>query len=514
MRKTIFTLLFCGHLLAALAQDTLSDRRSPHSIGAKLLFVDYGRPNDIDSLDITNGLEILYSYSMNRWLTIALPIKTGVMNVMEDINNRNFFSMDAILQLQLTQPTARIIPYLFGGAGIVAERGAGSNTQFPAGLGFNIRVGKNSYINLQGEYRFSQMDNRDNLQGGVGYLYRLGKVQRDTDRDGIIDLEDACPEQPGPVATKGCPDRDGDGVADKDDACPDQKGTIPTQGCPDADGDGFADSKDACPYVAGTINGCPDTDQDGIADKDDYCPEEAGTAANRGCPDKDGDGVADPFDACPDQAGPVANRGCPIQDTDGDGIPDEMDLCPTEKGTVSTMGCPDRDGDGVIDREDRCPDKAGTFAGCPDTDGDGLIDPDDACPTEAGPSTNKGCPELKKEVKEVLEFAMRAVQFETGRATLKPESYPVLDQIVQIMKQYPAYALRISGHTDNVGSNATNQTLSQQRAKTCYDYLVASGIDAARMSYRGFGESKPMASNNTAEGKRLNRRTEFELYIK
>ncbi len=511
MRKTLFTLLLCGYLLATYAQE---ETRSPHAMGAKLLFVDYGTPNDIDDLKITNGLEVLYSYNLNRWLNIAIPVKAGVMNVMEDINNRNFVSIDGLLQLNLTKPSSRLIPYLFGGAGIVGERDAGSNFQIPAGLGFNIRVGKNSYVNLQGEYRLSNTENRDNLQAGLGYIYRLGQSQQDTDRDGTPDATDACPKEPGPEKTMGCPDRDTDGIADKNDQCPDAKGTEATQGCPDQDGDGFADNKDECPTIAGKIKGCPDTDGDGIADKEDQCPEAAGTEATRGCPDRDNDGIADQFDDCPDQAGIAANRGCPIKDTDSDGVPDEMDKCPTEKGTTATMGCPDRDGDGVIDSQDRCPDKAGTFAGCPDSDGDGLVDPDDACPNEAGPTTNRGCPELKEEVKEVLEFAMRAVQFETGRATLKPESYPVLDQIVQIMKQYPVYSLRISGHTDNVGSDSTNKILSEQRAKTCYEYLAASGIDATRMSFYGFGEIKPIASNNTAEGKRLNRRTEFELYIK
>ncbi len=489
MRKTLLTLLLCGCLVAARAQDTLPETRAPHAIGAKVLFIDYGTPNNVDDLDITNGVEFQYNYSINRWLTLAIPLKAGVINVADDINNRNFFSADAVLQVNLTKPTSRVIPYLLGGAGYAFERDGENNFQAPAGLGFNIRVGKNAFINLQGEYRYSNVDDRTNLQAGAGIIYRLGKGQKDTDKDGTPDLADECPTRPGPAETRGCPDKDKDLVADKNDQCPDVPGTP-------------------------EMKGCPDKDKDGITDKDDQCPDVAGIAAMKGCPDKDGDGIADNFDDCPDQPGPAANKGCPISDSDGDDVPDDLDKCPTEKGTIATQGCPDRDGDGVLDKDDRCPDKAGTFAGCPDSDGDGLVDPDDACPTEAGPTTNRGCPELKQEVKKVLEFAMRAIQFETGRATLKSESYAVLDQIVQILKDYPAYSVRISGHTDNVGSNSTNQILSEQRAKTCYEYLVTSGIDAARMSFQGFGEIKPMASNNTAEGKRLNRRTQFELYIK
>ncbi len=510
MKKTLFILLFCSLLLAAYTQED----RSPHSIGAKVLFIDYGRANGVDSLNVTNGLEVLYSYALHRHLTLALPLKVGVANVMGDINNRNFVSLDALLQLNLLKPSSPVIPYVFGGGGIVALRDEDANFQIPAGLGFHFRVGSNSFINLQGEYRHSMTKDRTNLQLGAGYIYRLGKGAKDTDGDGIPDTLDECPDVPGPKSTQGCPDRDGDGIADKDDLCPDQAGPAATGGCPDTDGDGVPDNKDECPTIPGTLRGCPDTDGDGIADKDDQCPDEPGPVATRGCPDRDGDGIADRFDDCPDEPGPAANNGCPIADRDGDGVPDIMDRCPDEAGSAATLGCPDRDGDGVADIDDRCPDKPGTFNGCPDTDGDGIPDDQDLCPEEAGPASNKGCPELKEEVKQVLEFAMRAVQFETGRATLKPESYPVLDQIVQILRQYPAYSLRISGHTDNVGKDAANQILSEQRAKTCYEYLVSSGINAERMSFAGYGRMRPIASNNSTEGRRLNRRVEFELYIK
>ncbi len=509
MRKTAITLLFCCLLFAVSAQED----RSRHSIGAKILFIDYGRPNNIDTLDITNGLELVYGYRFSDRIGLAVPIKVGVANVVGDINNRNITSVDGLLQASLTKSASKVIPYLFAGAGIVAERDAGTHVQIPGGLGLNFRVGGNSFINVQGEFRYSMEENRNNVQLGAGYIYRLGRGQKDSDGDGVIDTQDECPNAPGLKTLRGCPDTDGDGIADKDDLCPREVGPIATGGCPDKDGDGFADNQDECPTIPGKLRGCPDTDGDGIADKDDQCPDEAGPSSTKGCPDRDGDGVADRFDDCPDQPGSPANRGCPIKDTDGDGIPDEMDKCPNEAGPANTMGCPDRDGDGVADKDDRCPDAPGPYAGCPDTDGDGVIDADDACPTEPGLASNKGCPELKQEVKEVLRFAMRAVQFETGRATLKPESYPILDQIVGIMRQYPAYALRISGHTDNVGSSSTNRILSEQRAKACYEYLVASGIAPGRMSYAGYGPTRPIADNNTSEGRRLNRRTEFDLYI-
>ena len=198
---------------------------------------------------------------------------------------------------------------------------------------------------------------------------------------------------------------------------------------------------------------------------------------------------------------------------DPDVIPDDVDLCPDVLGSAATQGCPDTDGDGVPDQDDRCPEKAGPYTGCPDTDGDGVIDADDRCPEEVGLTTNKGCPEIEAEVQDVLNLAMRAVQFETGSAVIKEESYNILNQIGDILNRYPAYKLRISGHTDNVGDETINLELSEARAAACYEYLLLKGARASKMSYAGFGEDYPIAPNSTSTGRTLNRRVEFELII-
>ena len=106
---------------------------------------------------------------------------------------------------------------------------------------------------------------------------------------------------------------------------------------------------------------------------------------------------------------------------------------------------------------------------------------------------------------------MRAVQFDTGRSTLKSESFDVLRQIADIMRRYPDYNLTISGHTDNTGKASSNQTLSERRANACFEYLITQGISGNRMTFAGFGESKPIASNDTLRGRTLNRRVEFNL---
>jgi len=483
-----------------------------HAVAAKILAIDYGSLNDADR-SLTTGLEVYYRYRFARNFGLAVPLKIGVADVVDDSQNRNVTSFDALLHIYPFGGQQKLQPYLLGGIGYVFENTETGNTQIPVGAGLNYMLGPNSYLTLQGEYRSSELDRRDNLQAGIGYLYQFGV--RDTDGDGVADGEDGCPEVFGPAATAGCPDTDNDGIANKDDECPEVPGVVATNGCPDADGDGIADMKDSCPEVAGlaAFNGCPDTDEDGIADAEDQCPELAGPVEAMGCPDTDGDGLHDGEDKCPKEAGLASMKGCPGADRDGDGVVDDADSCPDVKGSAKLLGCPDSDGDGVADKDDRCPNKPGPYAGCPDSDGDGVVDADDRCPDEAGPTTNKGCPEIEEEVKDVLNLAMRAVQFETGSAVIKEESYTVLDQIADIMKRYPAYQLRISGHTDNVGDPLRNLDLSEARAGACYQYLLSKGARPTRINYGGFGEDYPIAPNSTSAGRSLNRRVEFELII-
>jgi outer membrane protein OmpA-like peptidoglycan-associated protein len=256
-------------------------------------------------------------------------------------------------------------------------------------------------------------------------------------------------------------DTDGDGIYDKDDACPEVAGLEAFNGCPDADGDGIEDSKDSCPNAAGSkeMNGCPDADGDGIADKDDACPSEAGLAALAGCPDADGDGIADKDDACPNEAGPAENKGCPW---------------------------PDRDGDGVLDKDDVCPDVAGTVA-------------------------SEGCPEVTEAVRKTLLDYAKTILFDTGKATIKTESAEVLANITAILKEYTYAKFSIDGHTDSVGSAKLNQKLSEDRAYSVMNYLIENGIASNRLQAAGYGEEKPIASNNSRSGRATNRRVEINL---
>jgi OmpA-OmpF porin, OOP family len=277
-------------------------------------------------------------------------------------------------------------------------------------------------------------------------------------------------------------DRDGDGIFDIVDACPDQRG-IPSpeptiHGCPDGDGDGIVDVRDACPTEPGVAhpdpakNGCPapkDSDGDGIIDAADACPQVPGSASpdpkKNGCPDRDRDGIVDPLDACPDEPGVAdpdpGKNGCPA-DRDRDGIPDAQDACPDQPG--------DRD---------------------------------------PNPAKN-GCPKVVVEAKEIK--ILERIEFDTGRDTIKPESEPVLEAVRRALADNPDIRkIVVEGHTDSRGNDSYNLRLSRARAIAVVTWLVTRGIDKARLEPQGFGETRPIDSNGSVEGRQRNRRVQFMI---
>jgi len=259
--------------------------------------------------------------------------------------------------------------------------------------------------------------------------------------------------------------------------------------------------------------GGKDTDGDGIYDKDDACPEVPGLEAFNGCPDSDGDGIEDSKDDCPNEAGLAEYNGCP--DSDGDGVSDNKDDCPNVAGLKSLNGCPDSDGDGIKDGDDKCPNEAGPAAnnGCPwpDRDNDGVLDKDDLCPDDRGTVANNGCPELPEAVKKALSEYAKTILFKTGKTDIKFESAEILGNIAGILKEYDRATFFIDGHTDSVGSEANNQTLSEGRAQSVVDWLTEHGIEKSRLTSRGYGESKPIMTNDTRDGRERNRRVEILL---
>lgn len=178
-------------------------------------------------------------------------------------------------------------------------------------------------------------------------------------------------------------------------------------------------------------------------------------------------------------------------DTDGDGVVDTADLCPnTPSGvTVNSRGCPlDTDGDGVYDYKDQCPGTAANLK----------VD-------------NVGCPiKLMDSVEITL-----AVQFDTNSSVVKPQYYDDIKRVAVFMSQYEGTQVVVQGHTDSRGSAAYNESLSQRRAAAVAKVLINQhGVSASRVSAKGFGESSPIASNDTKEGRAENRRVVGEVSAK
>jgi outer membrane protein OmpA-like peptidoglycan-associated protein len=288
------------------------------------------------------------------------------------------------------------------------------------------------------------------LFGLISYAWEGIPPVYDRDHDGIIDERDKCPDNP----------EDLDSFQDED-------------GCPDLDndGDGLPDVQDQCPLQAEDF----DTFRD-----EDGCPD----------PDNDGDRVLDIEDACPLEPGPIESKGCP--DRDGDGIRDLDDACPDEPGPLVTKGCPDRDGDRVPDFRDKCPDQA--------------ADP------RIVPELSDGCPS-RVFVSQEKVVIMEKVFFDTNKATIKKQSFGLLDDVAKVLNENKQIKrLEIQGHTDDVGKDATNLTLSQKRAEAVMTYLVTKGkVDPNRLESKGYGESRPTVPNDGEKNRSENRRVEFVI---
>lgn len=177
--------------------------------------------------------------------------------------------------------------------------------------------------------------------------------------------------------------------------------------------------------------------------------------------DSDSDGVSNIFDKEPaSPTGAIVDGGGRTLDVDKDGVPDYLDKCPTVPGKVSSNGCPLQ-------------------------------------PTKAQLAT--------------LTDGIKNLQFETGKAIIKSTSFPALDNLAQMLVENSSFNFKIEGHTDNVGDPNANMALSLQRADAVKSYLVSKGVDELRIAARGFGDTKPVVSNDTAAGKAKNRRVDMTI---
>ena len=359
------------------------------------------------------------------------------------------------------------------------------------GFGANLKYGLypkgffDPYIKLGGGYSLIDNNGFGALNGGVGaelefsdmfalYIETAYKHSLDTDKSEPFFQHDL-----GLSIRFGGKDTDKDGIYDKKDKCPETFGLEEFDGCPDTDADGVKDADDQCPEVAGPVehNGCPDTDGDGLVDKDDACPKVKGTKANGGCPDTDGDGVVDKDDKCPKVEGPSANKGCPWPDTDSDGILDKDDKCPNEAGLQEKNGCP--------------------------------YTKEEIAQQEKTKETTNQNAEIKKILASVgydnvIYFNSKSYRFKNG---VRKE----LNAAIAIMKEYPTANFLIEGHADYEGTDEFNQNLSEKRAEAVMKYFVKNGIDVSRLSTAAYGETQPVGDNTSAAGRAENRRVKISV---
>lgn len=304
MKQLKLTLAFLLMTTFAMAQIEFAGPKKAPQIGFSGNLVDFsaslpkiGKVDPGYSIMFWNGLTNHLDYSIRYNGLFSNYQKAGT-----DLNRYTDYKNEAELSFHLKALSDDHLfnPFVTGGIGLGNYAKNIFTPYAPVGLGLQVNLASEGYIYLQGNYRFAINEKRldNNTFFSLGVAQAIGRrevpppppvvdIPKDTDNDGIVDAQDACPTEAGPAALNGCPDRDGDGIADKDDACPDQAGTKALNGCPDRDGDGIADKDDACPDAAGpaSLNGCPDRDGDGVPDKDDKCPTLAGPASNSGCPE-------------------------------------------------------------------------------------------------------------------------------------------------------------------------------------------------------------------------------------
>lgn len=312
IKRTRIVLLLILLCHGAFAQEFTSAKK-PSLLGFSADLVTFSTSlSDFNHAD--PGLSIMYWKGLTNKIDLSVRYNgliSDYAKVPNPNSNNGFINeLEASLHARPMNDNHLLNPFITAGIGAGFYNGTKNFAPYaPVGAGLQLNLYNQSYIFLQGNYRFSLRKSKldDNLFLSLGFTEALSSPK-------------AAPVKPLPAPP-------------------------PAPVVMDSDKDGIPDSTDACPTIAGlaSLKGCPDKDGDGIADKDDKCPDVAGLARYGGCPipDTDKDGINDELDKCPDVAGVAKYNGCPVPDTDGDGINDELDKCPTLAGTAANAGCPE-----------------------------------------------------------------------------------------------------------------------------------------------------------------------------
>lgn len=364
----------------------------------------------------------------------------------------------------------------------------------PAGLGIEIVLSENMLLDIAGGYTYTLTDNLNYYNNKDAY------PSETTVDDGYFSFGLGLTF----VNGWGGSDHDGDGLTLREEQ---ELGTDPNN--PDTDGDGLWDGDEVRKYYTNPLN--PDTDGDGLSDGDEVLKYK--TDPNKA--DTDGDGLNDGDEVHKYKTDPLK------ADTDGDGLSDGDEVLKYKTDPLKK----DTDGDGLTDGDEVLKYKTDPLK--TDTDGDGLSDYEEVMVYKTNPlvvDTDGGSVGDGVEVKrgtdpldpsdDVVQIdvpiVLEGITFAFNKSDITPESEKILMGALKTLQIHTEIVVEISGHTDNVGSNAYNQKLSQRRADAVKAWLVGKGIDASRITSVGYGEEHPRVANDTEDNMRLNRRIEFK----
>ncbi|MBN2355540.1 OmpA family protein [candidate division KSB1 bacterium] len=446
------------------------------------------------------------------------------------LNNENYHTKILPIDYRLLLSPLRFESwnlYLYGGVGALyykniegyddARTKSGNWTAvIPLGLGLQFRVGEQTAFEISGGYNMTMKDdvddyllesNKDNYVGVLaGLTYGGESGDADSDKDGLInklekdigtDRKNA--DTDGDLLSDGAEynqyktnpliaDSDGDGLTDGDEIL--KYKTDPLKA--DSDGDGLTDADEI--NVHKTDPKKADSDGDGLKDSDEINVHKTNPLES----DSDDDGLSDGDEISKHKSNPLK------VDSDGDGLDDGDEVTKYKSSPIKT----DTDGDGVNDNEEV--NKFRTNPAKMDTDGGTIAD---GIEINRGTDPLNGDDDLPKEeqiTREVgTEIVMEGIVFASGSSRISAESRVVLDKVAKTLMDNPTIKVEVQGHTDNTGRRASNIRLSQARANAVCKYLESKGIAADRMVAKGMGPDRPVASNDTAEGRQQNRRITF-----